>query len=83
MIARTDTAPELRALAEALGGRPTPCQSTDPEVWFGLDPEPAIRLCGGCHAQPECRDLARANGETYGVWGAQLFERKRAKSVAA
>lgn len=26
-------------------------------------------LCGGCHRAFECRQLARARGETDGIWG--------------
>ena len=79
-----DTSSEVLALAEALGGRPAPCQLADPEMWFAKDPAPAITACQDCHARPECRALAVAHRENYGVFGGVDFERKRAaKAVAA
>ena len=84
MIPMPDTTSEVLALAEALGGRPAPCQLADPEMWFDTDPAPAITACQDCHARAECLDLAVAHREKYGVFGATNFERKRvAKSVAA
>jgi Transcription factor WhiB len=36
----------------------------------------AKRICAECPVQTECRDLARKNGEVYGVWGGET-ERER------
>jgi len=85
MITQPETSTELLALAAALGDRRAPCQAADPELWFDKDPAPAIKACSDCHARPECRDLAIAHRESYGVFGGLDFgERKRtAKSVAA
>jgi len=52
--------PEFLALVDALGGQPPPCRAVDPNLWYDPDPEPAIRLCGDCHARQECLDYARA-----------------------
>ena len=83
MIVTPDTSAELRALAEALGGRPAPCQQSDPDAWYALDPAPAIKLCGGCHALDECAALARANGEQHGVWAGIDHQRRGRRTVAA
>ncbi len=83
MIATPGASAEMHALAEAIGRVPTPCQTGDPNRFFALDPGPAILLCGQCHAQPECRDLSRANGERHGVWAGEHLERRPGKQVAS
>lgn len=77
MIPAPDCSPELRALAVALGSVEPPCRTTDPELWFALDPAPAVSLCAGCHAIPECAAYARANREQHGIWAGVDFEAKR------
>ena len=83
MTATPDAAPELLDLLAAIGGIAAPCQAGDAELWFALDPGPAVKLCAGCHAQPECADLARANGERFGVWAGVDLARKRTKRAVA
>jgi WhiB family redox-sensing transcriptional regulator len=38
--------------------------------------EKAKKVCASCPVQIECRDMARKNGEVYGVWGGET-ERER------
>lgn len=68
---------ELAALASALGRIPPPCHALDPEKWYAPDPQPAIRICGDCHAKVECLIYARACGERFGVWGGADLERRQ------
>jgi len=36
----------------------------------------AKRVCSDCPVATECRDMARSNGEIYGIWGGET-ERER------
>lgn len=51
-----------------------PCQTTDPEIWFGNDYFKstftfARNLCARCPVRQKCLDYAMANDEEFGVWG--------------
>lgn len=68
MTAFSEPTAELADLAAALGGRPTPCMTGDPDDWFE-QPEKAASAClEACHALAECAVLADAVGATHGVW---------------
>jgi hypothetical protein len=66
-ITSPQTSTELRALAEALGGIPAPCQMRDADDW-SQQPHLAAAACQGCHGLPECDALAVALGDVEGVW---------------
>lgn len=68
-------------LAEAIQNAPVipPCQTTDPELWFGVNEREdgyyqanykvAKELCNRCPVQNLCLSYALAANETDGVWG--------------
>ena len=39
----------------------------------------AKQVCASCPVQTECRDMARKNRETYGIWGGET-ERERCRA---
>jgi WhiB family redox-sensing transcriptional regulator len=65
-----------------------PCQTSDPEVWFGFNEEKtsyyktAKKLCGFCPVQNTCLEYALAANEVDGVWGG-LTPDERKKMRAA
>lgn len=50
-----------------------PCQTTDPELWFGdivaTNYRVARSLCNRCPVKKQCLDYAVSNHEPYGMWG--------------
>jgi hypothetical protein len=86
-VSRARTDQLVRGGRPAWADDPTlelPCQrpGVDPDWWFEAGTsarlrairEHAMALCGGCPMQVECRAVARANHEGYGVWGGELME---------
>lgn len=54
----------------------TPCQETDPDLWFAegtLETARAQQLCGGCPLRAACLAGAVERGEPRGVWGGEIF----------
>lgn len=83
MIPSAEPADELRALAQALGGRPPPCWSA-PDLWHDGDPEPAMRACVDlCHALPECAAYATTIRPQHGVWGGVDHQRHGRRKATA
>ena len=83
-------APHLTVPAAASIGRDSEraaCRDTDPDLFFGPGSEwpkaRAVRVakarafCFACPIRLACLEVARANRETYGVWGAVDFETER------
>jgi WhiB family redox-sensing transcriptional regulator len=55
-----------------------PCLVHDPDLWFAETPaelERAKKLCRDCPARVACLVGAIRRGETWGVWGGEIFER--------
>ena len=50
----------------------------DPDLFFpGVGESPLVdpeELCGGCPVLADCRTYASNTGNTFGVWGGQLYE---------
>lgn len=65
-----------------------PCQTTDPEIWFGYNEEKsayyktAKKFCSMCPVQTACAEYALVAGEPEGVWGG-LTPNERKKMRAA
>lgn len=74
----TEPTPELRALAQAMRGRPTPCMS-DPDLWFDQPHVAATRCLDECHALRECDAYAAATRPDHGVWAGGNYDRKPSK----
>lgn len=54
----------------------TPCQETDPEIWFDTRQiDLAVALCTDCPIKAACYAKAVENDEGYGVWGGTDFNR--------
>ena len=83
-------APHLPVPAAASIGRDSDraaCRDADPDLFFGPGREwpkaRAVRVaearayCLACPIRLACLELARANRETYGVWGGADFETER------
>jgi WhiB family redox-sensing transcriptional regulator len=48
------------------------CRSADPDLFFpqpGESADAAMAICAGCPVRAECLELARTNGEQFGIWG--------------
>lgn len=61
-----------KAIAEA--DENPPCQTTDPEAWFGdhgdwATTRAAKKLCATCPVINECATYAIAAFESHGIWG--------------
>src|SRR5512135_646840 len=79
----------LRPAAASLGrdSERAACRDADPDLFFGPGSEwPKARAarvtrarayCFACPIRLACLEVARANRETYGVWGAVDFETER------
>jgi WhiB family redox-sensing transcriptional regulator len=55
----------------------TPCQTSDPDLWFaeGTDAaEHARELCLGCPVRAACLAGALERAEPWGVWGGEVFQ---------
>lgn len=65
-----------------------PCQTTDPDIWFGVNEEKtafyktAKKFCAMCPVQAACAEYALVSGEPEGVWGG-LTPDERKKMRAA
>ena len=56
---------------------PLVCADHDPEVWFPTSPSDvdfAKALCATCPITQQCLAGALERGESWGVWGGELFE---------
>ena len=87
---RSRRAPHLTVPAAASIGRDSEraaCRDADPDLFFGPGSEwPKARAarvakarayCFACPIRLACLEVARANRETYGVWGGIDFETER------
>ena len=87
--------PHLTVPAAASIGRDSEraaCRDADPDLFFGPGSEwPKARAarvakarayCIACPIRSACLEAARANRETYGVWGGIEFETERAQRSA-
>jgi hypothetical protein len=56
----------------------TPCQTDTEDKWFSVVRKvravAALRCVGECPFAAECREIAAANDEKYGVWGGVDFQ---------
>lgn len=55
---------------------PTPCQSTNPDLWFAeraSDLALAQELCAACPLRRECLEGAIQRAEPWGVWGGRIL----------
>lgn len=81
-------------LAEAIEQAPSipPCQTTDPELWFGINGredgyyqanyKTAKELCAKCPVQNLCLSYALAANEPEGVWGGlSPYERRKMREA--
>ena len=68
------------------------CNGMSPDIWFpsasttATRPDATLearRICRQCPVRRQCADDAKANGETWGVWGGLDFEIKRPKDTNA
>ena len=88
-------APHLTVPAAASIGRDSEraaCRDADPDLFFGPGREwpkaRAVRVakarayCFACPIRLACLEVARANREAYGVWGAVDFETERDQRAA-
>ncbi|AIT14553.1 WhiB family transcription factor [Mycobacterium phage Jamie19] len=57
------------------------CTQTDPEVFFpekGEPVGPAREICKRCDVRQQCRDIAIAHDEEFGIWGGLTPNQRRA-----
>jgi WhiB family redox-sensing transcriptional regulator len=64
---------------------------TDPDLFFGPEHETptargrrvakAQKVCFSCPIRRRCLEVAEANGERFGVWGAVDFERRTSQTA--
>jgi WhiB family redox-sensing transcriptional regulator len=55
----------------------TPCQQSDPDLWFAegtAETEHARLLCHACHLRAACLAGALARAEPWGVWGGEVLQ---------
>lgn len=50
------------------------CATTDPELWFPDEGDPATgtrakQFCGTCNVQAACLEYAVRTNQTHGIWG--------------
>lgn len=65
--------------------QPTPCQTTDPEMWFpegGENPALARSLCQQCPEILGCRAFAEQIRPSHGVWAGQSWNNRRVRRPA-
>ena len=67
------------------------CNGMSPDIWFPVATTTqgrieataeARRICRKCPVRRQCAAAAKANGETWGVWGGNDHEIKRPNSGA-
>ncbi|MFC3504493.1 WhiB family transcriptional regulator [Micromonospora krabiensis] len=57
----------------------TQCNPANAEIFFAAQKvDEAVDLCLDCPVMFPCRDLARAEGHVYGVWGGETPDERRA-----
>ena len=79
---RPGTGPQASRPARALRPVPVPglpCRA-EPQLFFAEHPrdlDRARELCGRCPVRVACLARALQNGEPWGVWGGEIFDRGR------
>ena len=56
------------------------CRDASPDLFFSdraEDIRAAVRICRRCPVAEECRAVALASGERFGVWGGQTERQRR------